>query len=164
MCRKTHLGSTGDKMILTTTEGQSNLPRYFSAVWDKVSKLRKGRLDIIMPDGRIFRAEGKEPGKVAEVTIHNPEVFARTIREGDLGFCEAYMEGWWDTPDLLTFMDMVHDDAEDMYDGFAGQKLVVFFERLRFGGSLIRNVRPARTSAITMILGTTFTGSGLTTR
>ena len=119
-------------MIVTTTEGQTNLPRYFRAVWDKVSNLKKGRLDVILPDGRIFRAEGKEPGHVAEITIHNPEVFARTIREGDVGFCEAYMDGWWETPDLLAFMDMCHDDAEDMYDGFAGQGLVILYEKLRF--------------------------------
>ncbi len=119
-------------MILTSTKGQSDLPRYFAAVWDKISDLKKGRLDIILPDGRVFRAEGPQAGKVAEVKINNPDVFARTIREGDLGFCEAYMEGWWETPDLQTFMDMVHDDAEDMYSGFPGQGLVQLYEKLRF--------------------------------
>jgi hypothetical protein len=58
----------------------------------------KGRLDFVLPDGRRFRAEGREPGHVAEVTIHNPDCFARLIREGDLGFSDAYLEGWWSTP------------------------------------------------------------------
>jgi len=119
-------------MILTSIEGQKKLPRYFAAVWSKLENLKKGRLDIVLPDGRTFRAEGKEPGHVAEVKINHPDVFARTIREGDVGFCEAYMDGWWDTPDLLTLMDMIHDDAEDMYDGFAGQGLVRLYEKLRF--------------------------------
>ncbi len=118
-------------MILTTTKGQTNLPRYFSAVFEKTSAMKRGRVDIILPDGRHFRAEGPDPGFVAELHVHNDDLFARTIREGDLGFCEAYMDGWWSTPDLQAFMDLVHDDADDMYDGFPGQFLVRFYERMR---------------------------------
>ncbi|WP_342075665.1 cyclopropane-fatty-acyl-phospholipid synthase family protein [Yoonia sp. SS1-5] len=119
-------------MILTTTQGQSNLPRYFAAVFDKIGNMKRGRIDIVLPDGRHFRAEGPDPGFVAEIEVHNADLFARTIREGDLGFCEAYMDGWWSTPDLMAFMDLVHDDAEDMYDGFPGQFLVRFYEQMRF--------------------------------
>ena len=120
-------------MILTTTEGQDGLPRYFAVVFDTLSKtLKRGRIDIRLNDGRQFRAEGTEPGYVAEVAIHNDDVFARTIREGDLGFCEAYLDGWWSTPDLMAFMDLMHDDADEVYDGFPGQTLVRMYERLRF--------------------------------
>jgi len=119
-------------MILTSTEGQSGLPRYFAAVFDKLSRIPRGRVDIVLPDGRRFRAEGAAPGYVAELAVHNADLFARLIREGDLGFCEAYMEGWWSTPDLMAFMDLVHDEAEEVYDGFPGQTLVRAYERLRF--------------------------------
>ena len=64
--------------------------------------------------------------------IHNPEVFARLIREGDLGFSDAYLEHWWSTPDLQAFMDWVHADNDDLYDGFPGMGLVRFYEKLRF--------------------------------
>jgi cyclopropane-fatty-acyl-phospholipid synthase len=119
-------------MILTTTEGQKNLPRYFVAVFDMLKTIKRGRLDIILPDGRHFSAQGAEPGYVAEVHVHNADVFARTLREGDLGFCDAYMDGWWSTPDLMAFMDLVHDDMEQIYDGFPGQFLIRFYERMRF--------------------------------
>jgi cyclopropane-fatty-acyl-phospholipid synthase len=119
-------------MILTTTEGQGDLPRYFAQVFGMASKVRKGRLDIVLPDGRRFRAEGSESGYVAEIQVHNPDVFARTMREGDLGFCEAYMEGWWSTLDLMAFLDFMHDDADHLYDGFPGAPLVRAYERLRF--------------------------------
>jgi cyclopropane-fatty-acyl-phospholipid synthase len=69
---------------------------------------------------------------VAELHIHNPEIFARLVREGDLGFCEAYLEEWWSTPDLQAFMDLVHADNDDLYDGFPGMGLVRAFEKLRF--------------------------------
>ena len=119
-------------MILTTTQGQTGLPRYFVPVFDMISRMPRGRLDLVLPDGRRFRAEGKAAGYVAELQIHNTDLFARLIREGDLGFCEAYMDGWWSTPDLMAFMDLVHDEADEMYDGFPGQKLVRAYEKLRF--------------------------------
>lgn len=119
-------------MIFTTTEGQSNLPRYFARVMGMASKLRYGRIDFVLPDGRRFRAEGQNPGPVAELDIHNGDLFARLIREGDLGFCDAYLDGWWSTPDLQAFMDFIHADNEDIYDGFPGMGLVRRFEQLRF--------------------------------
>ena len=119
-------------MILTTTEGQTSLPRYFTRVFAMAQGMNNGRVDFVMPDGRTFRADGKQPGHVAELRVHNPDLFARLIREGDLGFCDAYLDNWWSTPDLQAFMDLVHADNEDIYDGFPGQGLVRMFEKLRF--------------------------------
>ena len=84
---------------LTSTKGQGNLPRYFSHVFQVAKTIGHGRLDFIVPDGRIFRAQGQNPGPVAELRLHHDDTFARLVREGDLGFCDAYIEGWWSTPD-----------------------------------------------------------------
>ena len=116
---------------LTTTAGQKNLPRYFPKVMTVLGHMNSGRLDFILPDGRRFRAEGPNLGAVAEVHIHDDDIFARLIREGDLGFCEAYLEGGWSSPDLQRFMDLVHIDNEKLYDGFPGMAFVRAFERLR---------------------------------
>lgn len=119
-------------MILTSTDKQPNLPRYFSQVFGMADRLRKGRVDFILPDGRKFRADGAEPGPVAEVHVHNDDLFARLIRDGDLGFCDAYLEGWWSTPDLQAFMDFVHGDNNEVYDSFPGKNLLQMYEKLRF--------------------------------
>ncbi len=118
--------------VLTSTKGQKGLPRYFGPVFDLVSRLQSGRLDFRLPDGRTFRAEGKKPGPAVLVDVHNTDIFARMIREGDLGFCEAYLDGWWSTPDLLGFMDLVQTDNDQVYDAFPGMGLVRAYERLRF--------------------------------
>ena len=83
---------------ITTLEGQKDLPRYFAATFALAQKLNNGRIDFRLPDGRLFRVDAPSPGPVAEITVHNPDVFARLIREGDLGFADAYLEGWWSTP------------------------------------------------------------------
>lgn len=119
-------------MILTTVDGQQNLPRYFAQAMGVVQQMGCGRLDIRLDDGRVFRCEGPKPGPVAELHVHHPDLFARLIREGDLGFCDAYLENWWSTPDLQAFMDLVHLGNDTIYDGFPGMSLVRAYERLRF--------------------------------
>ena len=119
-------------MVLTDTKGQENLPRYFARVLDMLGQLRNGRLDIHLPDGRVFRINGANPGPVAHLHVHNGDLFARLVREGDLGFCDAYLEEWWSTPDLQAFMDLVHQENDEIYDGFPGMGLVRAYERLRF--------------------------------
>jgi len=116
---------------LSGTYGQRNLPRYFAQVFDIAQQMEMGRLDMVLPDGRRFRAVGKRPGPVAEMEIHNPEVFTRLIREGDLGFSDAYLEGWWSSPDLQAFMDLIYAKNDNLYDGFPGMGLVRAFERAR---------------------------------
>ena len=119
-------------MIYETVQGQDNLPRYFPQVFEAATQMRNGILDFKMPDGRIFRAKAKGQGPVAQLDIHNGDVFARLIREGDLGFSDAYLDGWWSTPDLMAFMDLLHADNDELYDGFPGMSLVRAYERMRF--------------------------------
>ena len=119
-------------MIMTDTKGEKNLPRYFAQVFDVAARMPVGRLDFKLSDGRVFRANGKRPGPVAEIHIHNPDTFARLVREGDLGFCDAYIEKWWSSPDLQAFLDLLHAGNEELYDGFPGMGLVRAYEKLRF--------------------------------
>ena len=118
--------------ILTSATGQKYLPRYFAQVFETAKTMENGRLEFVLLDGRRFRADGKNLGPVAEIHVQNDDVFSRLIREGDLGFSDAYLDGWWSTPDLQAFMDLIHADNDEIYDGFNGLALVRAYERLRF--------------------------------
>jgi len=118
--------------VLHSTKGQPGLPRYFARVYAVAdATINHGRLDMVLPDGRRFRAGGRGLGPVAELDIHNPDLLARLVREGDLGFSDAYVEGWWSSPDLQAFMDLIHHDNDGLYDGFPGMGLVRVYERTR---------------------------------
>jgi cyclopropane-fatty-acyl-phospholipid synthase len=127
----TAIASNSQNAIFTSLEGQQDLPRYFRQAYERAALLNKGRLDVVMPDGRKFRIDGAEPGHVAELHVHDAELFARLIREGDVGFSESYMEGGWSTPDLQAFMDLINDDNPSVYDDAVGMRLVRLIERAR---------------------------------
>ena len=119
-------------MILTTTDGQKDLPRYFATAFGIAQKGQNGRIDFVLDDGRTFRAEGPGVGPICEIRIHNSGIFERLLREGQLGFCDAYLDGQWSTPNLQAFMDYIHADNDEVFDSFPGQKLVQLYERFRF--------------------------------
>jgi cyclopropane-fatty-acyl-phospholipid synthase len=118
--------------VLTSVKGQTGLPRYFAAAFDLASQMKNGRVDFVLPDGRRFRVAAPQPGPVAEIVVHDPDVFARLIREGDVGFCEAYMEGGWSTPDLQAVMDLAQNGNNEALDRMVGVALVRAYEKLRF--------------------------------
>ncbi|MES2667474.1 MAG: cyclopropane-fatty-acyl-phospholipid synthase family protein [Pseudomonadota bacterium] len=118
---------------VSTIKGQSGLPRYFASAYRVAQNLGMGRLDFVIPDGRRFRIEGAKPGPVAEIVIHNDDLFARMIREGDLGFCDAYLDGWWSSPDLQAFLDLIQTPENNgVTDGYPGLGLIRAYEKLRF--------------------------------
>lgn len=40
-----------------------------------------------------IRINGDRPW---DITVHDPRLYKRVLRDGSIGFGEAYMEGWWD--------------------------------------------------------------------
>jgi len=117
--------------VLTTTKGQTDLPRYFTVAFATIKNIRAGTMEIELPDGRVFSAQGKEPGHTARFVVHDLDVFARLVRDGDVGFSDAYLEGGWSTPDLQAFMDVVHNNHEELVASFPGGGLFKIIEKFR---------------------------------
>ena len=69
------------------------------------TRLEYGRLDLHMPDGRIFRVEGRDAGPSASMII-NDLTFARSLAQGDIGLAESYLRGEWESPDLTRFLQL----------------------------------------------------------
>jgi len=44
----------------------------------------------------------------ARMTVHDPGVYARILRDGSVGLGEAYADGWWDADDLTAVLRIAH--------------------------------------------------------
>jgi cyclopropane-fatty-acyl-phospholipid synthase len=82
----------------------SDLPRIVRLAFGFGSRLRRGTLDVTLPDGRRVRLGGMEPGPSAQMTIYGYGFAARLLNGGDIGIAEAYLHGEWDTTDLTQFL------------------------------------------------------------
>lgn len=57
--------------------------------------VQHGRIAVTLPDGsrRVFA--GPHPGRNVALTIKDERFFPLLATSGDIGFGDAYMEGWW---------------------------------------------------------------------
>lgn len=67
----------------------------------KLAGFKKGSLAIRLPDGREIVKGGGEPGPRASIKVSDPAFFRRLLTRGATGLGEAYVDGLWDTDDLL---------------------------------------------------------------
>ena len=82
----------------------ADLPRLVRLALGFGAQLRRGTLDVTLPDGRVVRLGGAEPGPAAAMKLANYGFASRLINGGDIGIAEAYLNGDWDTPDLTQFL------------------------------------------------------------
>src|SRR5271156_6681060 len=82
----------------------ADLPRVVRLAFRFGSRLRRGTLDVTLPDGRRLRLGGIEPGPSAAMKLSNYGFASRLLKGGDIGIAEAYLSGDWDTPDLTQFL------------------------------------------------------------
>ena len=59
-----------------------------------------GSITFVFPDGTAECMQGPEPGPDCVFRIHRDRVARRFIMGGTLGFCEAYLDGDWSSPDM----------------------------------------------------------------
>jgi len=78
------------------------------ALFQFLDRIEHGSLRVILPGGeqRVF-AGACASGPAAELIIRDPVAIMRLLREGDIGFAEAYLERQWDTPDLPTLLAFI---------------------------------------------------------
>jgi len=117
--------------ILTSTKGQKNLPRWFAPTFQIIKNFRRGALEFALPDGRVFRAEGAEPGPEGRADVKDVRLFARIMREGKLGFAESYLDSWFDSPDLQTMLDAIYMNNREITPSLKVAALARNYERLR---------------------------------
>jgi len=68
-------------------------PIQVRAFLEVLRNIRAGVLEVTLPDGSTHRFEGADPGPEADLIIHHPAALAQIMRDGKMGFCEAFMTG-----------------------------------------------------------------------
>ena len=88
------------------------------------SQLRRGSVEVRLPDGRTVLLRGMHPGPSAAIELNNYGFARSLVLGGDIGMAEAYVRGDWTTPDLsqLLYVLCLNDDLVD--STFAGNVLV----------------------------------------
>lgn len=73
---------------------------YESIVLKVFTKMNKGKMTLTFPCGKSFSV-GDGVGISVNIQIKDEGFFKRCVLFGDIGFGEAYMDGYWDTDNLV---------------------------------------------------------------
>ena len=76
------------------------------ASWMLGQRLRAGNLEIALPNGRVLRLSGREPGPSAVLRLNRWRALRRFFGGGTVGFGESFMDGDWDSPDLPKVIEL----------------------------------------------------------
>lgn len=95
-----------DKAPRTSTSAANGMPPLEVAphsrpsgeryLYELLSLIESGDLTVVNPDGDRFQFGVPGSSVPVEMHVHDPKTYDRIFAFGILGFCEAYMEGWWD--------------------------------------------------------------------
>ncbi len=71
-----------------------------------LSSLKTGTLVVEMPDGATREFRGAVPGPDARVTVRDRAAARRILMGASIALAETYMDGAWETPDLVSVLDL----------------------------------------------------------
>lgn len=59
-------------------------------------------------DSTVEQFGSAQEGQIhATIEVKHPEFYARLLKGGSIAAAEAYMDGWWDSPDLTAVMELM---------------------------------------------------------
>ncbi|WP_417689626.1 class I SAM-dependent methyltransferase [Roseibium sp.] len=112
-------------------EAMKGLPKMAAIGFRILIRLHLGTLLVSVPDGRTFRFEGKAPGPEAELTIHDWKFLNMVIDDGDVGVGEAFMAGYWSSPDITSFLELFCLNRDATLDALKGRPIARLALQLR---------------------------------
>ena len=85
-----------------------------------VSRLRGGRLNVVLPNGRALISPAHPDGLQGTIAIGRWRALRRLALGGDVGFAEAYIDGDWTSPDLVALLRLAARNVEPLRAAMRG--------------------------------------------
>lgn len=85
--------------------GSESLARDTRLVFDLLENLQGGLLEIRLPDGSCALFGDGEQG--ISLQVRNEAMFGMVLARGDIGLAEAYLDGYWDSPDITGLLTLL---------------------------------------------------------
>jgi cyclopropane-fatty-acyl-phospholipid synthase len=93
-------------------------------------RLAAGELTVRLPDSTQMRFHGEEAGPRAALSLRSPRALRRLLLGGEIGLAESYVDGDWDSPDLVALLELGARNAE-LGAAMRGGRAARLLQRLR---------------------------------
>lgn len=86
-------------------------------VLDRLAQIAHGSLQVKLPDGRKIDYGDAASEQRAALEISDSRFFPRIVLGGDVGLGEAYVDGLWDSPDVVGLFSLLIRNRDRLADG-----------------------------------------------
>ena len=105
------------------------LSRDARVVLGLLEKIESGTLRVRMPNGEQLSYGAGEP--TVQFRINDQRVFSRVLARGDIGFCESYIAGEWDSNDLTGLLKLLASNRDVLRKAVYGSWFNLLTAKLR---------------------------------
>ncbi|MEY4767309.1 MAG: hypothetical protein RI907_3982 [Pseudomonadota bacterium] len=137
------MNTTTAPSLIAAHPAPAAAPRAARQMLNLLAKLPVGQLELQLPDGRTLlcpsAVASAPPALRATIQVRDWQVFERTLKSGDIGFAEAYIEGLWDSPDMAGLLRLMLANRDHIERLVYGSWWGALWHRLRHLGN--RNTR-----------------------
>ena len=84
---------------------------------DLVSRIRQGKLEIVHTNGALMSYGERSSERIARIMINDNRFFPRMVFGGEVGFGEAYVDGYWDSDDLVELFKIFIGNRHSLMEG-----------------------------------------------
>lgn len=104
------------------------LPLSVRWLFRALANIRKGKLEVVLPDGCSHVFGGQLTGPWARWVIHDVATVKKILLRGDLGFAEGYIAGEWSTPQLLDLLMLLDANRDELANAAPGGRLATIID------------------------------------
>ena len=112
-----------------TLRGSDSLARDTRLVFRLLEQISGGLLEIRLPGGDSYLFGDGEHG--VTLSVHDEAMFGQVLARGDIGLAEAYLDGYWDSPDLTGLLTLLARNRETLKRAVYGSWHGLLAARLR---------------------------------
>lgn len=106
------------------------LPRSAKLLIKLLHRLQHGSLTLVTPKGTRVYFSGAAPGPSADIHIHDWRTAGKVLRAAEIGFAEAYRDGYFDTGDLSALLEFAVANSQAIEKVFFGNRVFNFVYRV----------------------------------
>ena len=106
------------------------VPRLARFALRMLTRIQWGSLTVRLPNQVALKFDGREPGVHGEVHVLDYAGVRKLLSGGGIGFAEAYVAGYVDSPDMARFLEVFARNRTMMADALRGHALGQWMHRL----------------------------------
>jgi cyclopropane-fatty-acyl-phospholipid synthase len=117
-------------LVSAALHHDKRIPKAGKLLISLLQRLHVGSLRLTLPSGESLHFSGPQPGPEADLQVHDWRFAGMALRSAEIGFAEAYRDGYFDTSSLAAILELAVLNQQILQQAFYGNKFFALIYRV----------------------------------